>query len=352
MTILSIQNVSKNYGKKAVLNDVSLNIEEGDIFGLLGSNGAGKSTITKIILGLETASKGKVIYFEGKKINLKKKMALVPQDIACYKEFSVEKNMMFFASIAGLKGKAKKERVDFLINWLSLKEFEKTIVDFLSGGYQRLVNIAIALIQDPEIIFLDEPTVGLDPKMRKLFWNKIKELKQSGKTIILTTHYMDEAEELCTKIALLKKGKLLTVGKPGELIREHGGIKVMIFDVEGGVSEEHINKIKEVLNQKSVVMRGELLFIPLEQAHGLEKTLAVTQWLLDQGYKIKSSTTKEPNLEDVFMNITGEKMNEGNDIEEQKNNKINEPNTKNTINKSGEVNENELNKIGEGNETN
>ena len=308
MPIISVKNVVKQYGQKKVLNDISFDIESGEIFGLLGSNGAGKSTLTSIILNLQKPTSGSVIFFDGKEINLKKKIALVPQSTAFYNDFSVEKNMLFFGSIYGLKRNKLRDRVSFLLKWLNLNEFKDTKSDFLSGGYQRLLNIAISLISDPEIIFLDEPTVGLDPKMRQMFWEKIKELKTAGKTIILTTHYMDEAEHLCTRIALLKKGKLLSIGKPSELIREYGGVKVMIFEVKGGVRDEHITKIRSALNEKTVVSKGDLLFIPFEQEHSLEKVLAVTDWLMQEGYSITSSTTKEPNLEDVFLNLTGEKM--------------------------------------------
>ena len=225
-----------------------------------------------------------------------------------HKDFSVEKNMNFFASIYGLKRNKLRERVSFLLKWLELNEFKDTKSDFLSGGYQRLLNIAISLLHDPEIIFMDEPTVGLDPKMRQMFWHKIKELKANGKTIILTTHYMDEAEELCTKIALLKKGKLLSIGKPHELIRQYGGVKVMIFEIKNGIREEHLEKIKQALKESGVVAKGELLFIPFAQKRSLEKVMAITDWLLKEGYEINSSTTKEPNLEDVFLNLTGEQM--------------------------------------------
>jgi len=308
MSIISVKSVSKQYGQKKVLEGVSFNIESGEIFGLLGSNGAGKSTLTSIILGLQKPTTGSITFFEGKKVNMKKSIALVPQDTAFYNDFSVEKNMLFFGSIYGLKRNKLRDRVEFLLKWLNLFEFKDTKSDFLSGGYQRLLNIAISLLSDPEIIFLDEPTVGLDPKMRKMFWEKIKELKSAGKTIILTTHYMDEAEHLCTRIALLKKGKLLSIGKPGELIKEYGGVKVMIFEIKGGVREEHLVKIRAALNEKTVVSKGDLLFIPFKQEHSLEKVLAVTDWLMQEGYSITSSTTKEPNLEDVFLNLTGEKM--------------------------------------------
>jgi len=308
MSIISVKSVNKQYGQKKVLHGVSFDIEAGEIFGLLGSNGAGKSTLTSIILGLQKPTTGTITFFNGEKVNMKKRIALVPQDTAFYNDFSVEKNMLFFGSIYGLKRNKLRDRVDFLLKWLNLYEFKDTKSDFLSGGYQRLLNIAISLLSDPEIIFLDEPTVGLDPKMRKMFWEKIKELKSNKKTIILTTHYMDEAEHLCTRIALLKKGKLLSIGKPGELIRKHGGVKVMIFEIKGGVREEHLVKIRAALNESSVVSMGDLLFIPFKQEHSLEKVLAVTDWLMQEGYNITSSTTKEPNLEDVFLNLTGEKM--------------------------------------------
>jgi len=309
MSVVSAIKISKNYGSKSVLSEVSFTIEKGEIFGLLGSNGAGKSTITSIILGLEKQSKGEVILFDGDKSKpIKSRIALVPQETAFYTEFSVEKNMKFFGSIAGLKGKKLKDKVNFLIKWLNLEEFRHTKSDFLSGGYQRLLNIALSLLHDPELIFFDEPTVGLDPKMRQMFWDKINELKANGKTVILTTHYMDEAEKLCTKVALLKKGKLLAIGKPYDLIQQYGGIKVVIFKILNGISQEDLDNIKKVLKQPSIFSKGDFLFMPIGQEHSVEKVTGVTEWLMKKGYNISSSTTKEPDLEDVFLNITGDKM--------------------------------------------
>jgi ABC-2 type transport system ATP-binding protein len=308
MSIISIKDITKQYGAKKVIKGLSFDIEKGEIFGLLGSNGAGKSTITKIILGLEKQTSGSISYFNNTKVNLKQKISLVPQDTAFYKDFSVEKNMLFFASVYGLKKDKIKPRVDFLLKWLELEDFKDVKSSFLSGGYQRLLNIALSLIHDPEIIFLDEPTVGLDPKMRQMFWVKIKELKKAGKTIILTTHYMDEAQDLCTRIALLKKGKLLITGSPRELIRDYGGINVMIYKIENGIKNEDLEKIRDVLKNKDVVEKGDLLFLPIETDRGVAKLTAVTQWIISKGYNIVASTTRQPDLEDVFLNLTGEKM--------------------------------------------
>ncbi|MCX6800693.1 MAG: ABC transporter ATP-binding protein [Candidatus Diapherotrites archaeon] len=309
MVLLSIKNVSKIYGQKKVLDNISFDILEGEIFGLLGSNGAGKSTLMSIILGLNEPDSGEISVFGSAKIHDSiKKISLVPQDPAFYADFSVEKNMHFFGSINGLGGAVLEDRINFLLKWLELEEFRETTADFLSGGYQRLLNIALSLIHDPLLIFMDEPTAGLDPKMRQMFWSKIRELKKSGKTVIITTHYMDEAEALCTRIALLKKGALLSIGTPEELIRQYGGIKVVIFKMEKNVSQADIESIKKALKQESVIERGNLLIIPLQQAHSVEKIAAITQWLIDKGYNILSAMTKEPDLEDVFLNITGEKM--------------------------------------------
>jgi len=309
MPVVDVRSVSKKFGDKTVVDNVSLQIESGEIFGLLGSNGAGKSTLISMILGLEKPSKGKIVFFEGKQDKqLKKMIGLVPQESSFYKDFSVKKNLNFFASIYGLKKKDRVRRVDFLLEWLGLKEFISAKAGILSGGYQRLLNIAITLLHNPQVLFLDEPTSGLDPKMRRLFWEKIRELKKAGKTIIITTHYMDEAENLCSKIALMKKGKLLATGTPQELIKQYGGIKVLILEVPGGVSPEDIEGIKAIMGQKVVIAKNELLFIPLEQEHSLEKLVFASEWLMKKGYDIKSSTTKEPNLEDVFLNITGETM--------------------------------------------
>ena len=309
MPIISVKNIDKFYGKKQVLSDVSFDIEKGEIFGLLGSNGAGKSTLTKIILGLEEATDGEVLMFgSAKRSKQKAKFSLVPQDDSFYKDFTVKKNMTFFASIYGVGGALRKKRVDFLLSWLELSNFSNLRADFLSGGYQKLLNIAISLIQDPEVIFMDEPTVGLDPRMRQLFWNKILELKRNGKTIILTTHYMDEAEELCNRVALLKNGKLIALGKPVDLIKQHGGIKVVVFRLSKSPADLDVEMIKMMAASKSVVVRGNYLIIPFSQEDSIKRLAGVTELLMKKGYNILSSTEKEPDLEDVFLNIVGENM--------------------------------------------
>lgn len=224
--VLSIENISKFFGKKKVLDNVSLSVEKGEIFGLLGSNGAGKSTLAQIAAGTLKQDSGKVILFgqdlTRNKIQLSKKIAVVPQDISLYSKFSVEENIRFFGSLYGLKRSQLNANILSILNDFNLLEFRHAITEHLSGGYKRLVNIACSVIHQPELIFLDEPTVGLDPKFREVIWKKILEMKQKGQTIILTTHYLEEAQSLCDRLAILDQGKIRACGKTTEIVNKYG----------------------------------------------------------------------------------------------------------------------------------
>jgi ABC-2 type transport system ATP-binding protein len=223
--VLTAENLRKSYRKKEVLRGLSLSIRQGEIFGLLGPNGAGKSTFTKIATGLEKPDSGEIKYFNKPLAQnldeVKRKIAVIPQEESFYREFSVEENIAFFGRLYGLRGQELKKRVDHLLEWLELKPFKKMPARYLSGGYRRLLNTACSLVHDPKMVFMDEPTVALDPGIRQMYWKKIKELKKEGKTICLTTHYMDEAEKLSDRIALIVKGKILVQGSPQKLVKKY-----------------------------------------------------------------------------------------------------------------------------------
>ena len=304
MAAVSVRKISKYYGKRLVLDKVSFSIKKGEIFGLLGSNGAGKSTLTRIMLSLEQPTEGRVRLGTAKN----PRIAFVPQDLSFYRDFSVRKNIEYFASIYGAKGSGAGKVAAGLEAWLGLSEFSSSKAKYLSGGYQRLLNIAAALVNDPQIIFLDEPTVALDPKMRRMLWEKITELKKKGKTIILTTHYMDEAEELCSRAALLKNGKLLTVGRPADLIKKHGGKKAVSFDLKEHITGNDIEELTLAVKSEKIVTKENFIFIPVKKGDGLAESRKARNFLKAHGYTIISSTTREPSLEDVFLNLTGEKM--------------------------------------------
>lgn len=306
------EHITKSFGSYRALDDVSLEMYESEVYGLLGSNGAGKSTLTRIMSGLLKPDDGAVSYYdldlEKNYRSLKKRFSVVPQEISCYYGFSVRQNIEFFGLMYGIAGDELEKKIEYILKWLSLEKFADKAVNELSGGYKRLVNIACSIVNDPAIIFMDEPTVGLDPKMRHLLWDKIKELKDQGKTICLTTHYLDEAQELCDRVALLVNGRLLVKGEPQELIEKYGGYRILIMKVSKDIPPEHSEIIKNTFEGSQIVFVGRTIVISFNQEHSLEKISILTQWLIDQGYEVLSSNVKEPELEDVFLNITGERL--------------------------------------------
>jgi ABC-type multidrug transport system ATPase subunit len=310
--VCSAESISKSFGKFKALNGVSVELYEQEIFGLLGSNGAGKSTLAKIMTGLLDADAGKINYFGldlKKDYNeLKKRLTVVPQEISCYHGFTVEDNIRFFGLMHKIRGKALDDKVEYLLEWLPLKKFRHKAVNELSGGYKRMVNIACSLVHDPKMIFLDEPSAGLDPKMRHILWEKITELKKSGKTICLTTHYLDEAQALCDRVALLVSGEIVIKGIPEELIKQHGGYRVLILKLNKVVPQEIRETIKKVFKESQVDAIDNTILVSFDQKHSIEKISVLTRWLIKQGYEVTNSVVKEPELEDVFMNITGDKL--------------------------------------------
>lgn len=310
--ITSVEHIVKNFGSFRALDHVSIDLEEKEIFGLLGSNGAGKSTLIKIMTGLLAPDEGTVKYFDYELFSnygeLKTVFSVVPQEISCYHGFTVRQNLEFFGLMHNIRAEKLEEKIKYLLEWFALKDFENKPVEELSGGYKRLVNIACSLIHDPAIIFLDEPTVGLDPAMRRLLWGKIKELKGLGKTICLTTHYLDEAQSLCDRVGLLVNGRILVQGQPIELIRKYGGYRILVMKLSTLIKDDDISAIKNSFEGAQVEITGSTIVVSFSQEHSLEKIALLTQWLTNQGYEVLSSIIKEPELEDVFLNITGERM--------------------------------------------
>ncbi|PEM42806.1 ABC transporter ATP-binding protein [Bacillus toyonensis] len=213
-----LQNVSKSFGKKEVLHDLSLQIEKAEIFGLVGPSGSGKTTLIKLIASINQATKGNVFVYNINMPNLNemKKIGYMAQADALYEELSAYENADFIATMYGLKGKHKKERIKEVFDLVQLSQHMKKQVQHFSGGMKKRLSLAIALLHEPEILILDEPTVGIDPLLRKTIWGKFYELKKKGTTIIVTTHIMDEAE-FCERLGLIREGNLVAVGTPEEL---------------------------------------------------------------------------------------------------------------------------------------
>lgn len=217
--LISIKNVSKTFGKHVVLKDISLDIKRGEIFGLLGPSGSGKTTLVKMLTNLEKQSSGS-ISMDGVSLPssaIVQKIGYMAQSDSLYHDLTAEENLDFFSSLFGLKGEIKKKRIVEVARLVDLEQFLKKPVHTFSGGMKRRLSIAAALLHKPELLILDEPTVGIDPVLRQQIWDQFMELKNAGHTIIVTTHVMDEAEK-CDQIGLLREGRIIAMGSPDEIV--------------------------------------------------------------------------------------------------------------------------------------
>jgi ABC-2 type transport system ATP-binding protein len=218
-----INDVSKSFGKRLVLNQINLTVESGEIFGLIGPSGSGKTTLVKIIVGMDSPSQGDVQVLNTAVPNLKllQRIGYMAQADALYSDLTGEENLAFFASLFKLKKEDQKKRIAYAAQLVNLTDDLKKKVQNYSGGMKRRLSLAVALIQDPEILILDEPTVGIDPELRRSIWAELYRLKNEGKTILVTTHVMDEAEK-CDRLAMVRDGEIITSGSPAELKNQFG----------------------------------------------------------------------------------------------------------------------------------
>jgi ABC-2 type transport system ATP-binding protein len=220
---VKVDGVSKRYGKKAVLDQVSVTIEQGQIYGLIGPSGAGKTTLVKMMVGMDTADSGTVHVMNRQMPNLEvlQDIGYMAQSDALYMELTAEENLKFFASLFQMKKAEQQARIAYAAKLVNLSEVLNKRVSTYSGGMKRRLSLAIALVQNPRVLILDEPTVGIDPELRLSIWNELIRLKnEEGKTIIVTTHVMDEAAR-CDTLAMVREGKILTSGSPAELMEQY-----------------------------------------------------------------------------------------------------------------------------------
>lgn len=218
MACINIDDLSKSFGKNRVLSHISLQVNDCEIFGLLGPSGAGKTTLVKIIAGIEEATTGAVDVLNTAMPNLAvmQKIGFMAQSDALYAELNAYENLDFFASIYGLKGSYKKKRIQQVLQFVNLSDDMKKPIHSFSGGMKRRLSLAISMLHEPEILILDEPTVGIDPVLRKSIWEELSHLAQNGTTIVVTTHVMDEAEK-CDRLGMIRDGKLIAAGSPSQL---------------------------------------------------------------------------------------------------------------------------------------
>ncbi|QFT91010.1 putative ABC transporter ATP-binding protein YbhF [Bacillus sp. THAF10] len=237
-SIISVQNLSISFGKTNVLQDIDLTVKKGEVFGLLGPSGAGKTTLVKAIAGLQSINSGDVKVNDVKMPSLKltENIGYMAQSDALYLDLTAHENLAFFATLYNVTGKRQKERIEEVMNLVNLSEHLEKPVQKYSGGMKRRLSLAIALLHQPEILILDEPTVGIDPLLRQSIWKELKSLSERGTTVIITTHVMDEAQK-CDRLAMLRDGRILAVGREQELMNKTGASSMEeAFLVYGGAT--------------------------------------------------------------------------------------------------------------------
>lgn len=227
--VIRIEGLSKKYGRQQVLTDINLSVGQGQIFGFIGPSGSGKTTLVKMIVGIDSPDSGMVTVMDRQvpNLGLLQDIGYMAQSDALYPELTGKENLVFFASLFGLKKAFLKERIEYVADLVQLQEAMDKKVSAYSGGMKRRLSLAIALVHDPQLLILDEPTVGIDPELRQSVWHELLDLMGQGKTIVLTTHVMDEAAK-CEVIALVRDGGILATGSPDELKRKFGA-----SDLEG-----------------------------------------------------------------------------------------------------------------------
>ena len=281
-----------------------MSIPTDGIFGLLGPNGAGKTTLISMILGLLDMDSGEIIVDKQEhnpfSYEFKKKLGIVPQELAIYDELSAIANLKFFGSLFGLKGTDLSERAGSLLELTGLSDRANDRVKTFSGGMKRRLNLVCGIIHRPEIVMMDEPTVGIDPQSRNLIYELVESLANDGMTILYTTHYMDEAERLCKQIAIIDEGKIIAKGTLLELIDILGENDIITFEIRGEIDTK---KLENVIGEGSVELKDNLLVI--QTHHGGEKLLEIMQTITSSECEIESTTIRKPNLENVFLHLTG-----------------------------------------------
>ncbi|MBU0957726.1 MAG: ABC transporter ATP-binding protein [Nanoarchaeota archaeon] len=244
MKLLEFQNIKKRFKRFQVLNNVSFNIQSGEIFGLVGRSGSGKTTLLKILMGMSRPDYGSIT-FEDKNVlrrpnYLRERTGYATQENMLFGELSIKENSFYFGDLYGVKKSNVKITFDKLINLLGLTGFEDTYVDNLSGGMKKRANILVSLIHSPKLLMLDEPTVGLDSLLRKTIWDYIHQINKSGTTIFVTSHLLEEIEENCDRIAILKRGKIVAIATPKEYRKAYGNRKPFKEIFEEMIKDESI----------------------------------------------------------------------------------------------------------------
>ncbi len=309
--MLVIKALRKTYGKLVAVDGVAFQAAKGETVGLLGPNGAGKTTTVSIIAGLLRPDSGEVLIagqpLRGDTDPVKRRIGLVPQDLGLYEELSANDNLTLFGSLYGLDGARRNRAMHEALDLVGLADRAKDKVAGFSGGMKRRLNLAAALLHDPDLLLLDEPTVGVDPQSRNAIFDNLETLKKRGKTLLYTTHYMEEAERLCDRIVIIDHGKVIaddTLQGLHRLLPVESLLTVELADSESdGFQAEDL---KQIAGVKTVEVGGRTLRIGVRDLAA--DSAGILRWLADSGHPPQHFASERASLEDVFLTLTGRRL--------------------------------------------
>jgi ABC-2 type transport system ATP-binding protein len=306
--ILEVQNLVKNYGDFQAVKGVSFHIQEGEIFSLLGPNGAGKTTTISMLSTLyePTSGDATVAGHSVKKnpMGVRNAIGVVPQDLALYEDLSAKENLIFWGQMYNLSGKSLASRVDEVLEQIGLTDKAKNKVKTFSGGMKRRVNIGVGLLHKPQLLFMDEPTVGIDPQSRRAILDTVKDLNKQGMTVLYTTHYMEEAEELSDRVGIIDHGELIAIGTQKELTKQVGETETLMLHVsENEDPSALVSALKGLPNVLDANVINNQISVVTPSAKDV--LASVVTKANERGIKIHSIDIREPNLEAVFLHLTG-----------------------------------------------
>ena len=306
-TMMKVTNLNKKIESKTILNNLSFDIKEGEVLCFLGPNGAGKSTTINILSGILPFDSGEIFFFgqplKKKRNDYQQQLGIVPQDIAIYEELTAEENVSFFASLYGIKGKELTKNVNQALSRVGLLERKRDKPKAFSGGMKRRLNIACAIAHHPRLLIMDEPTVGIDPQSRNHILTSIKEMKKEGMTILYSTHYMEEVEQIADRLLILDLGEKIVEGSL-ESIKENHDKQIQVL-LE---NNQHVDiaAFYSVLGVKEVSYEDNLLLITsLTSINNMDKLMIE---MINQQLHLKNMTVVENNLETIFLELTGRSL--------------------------------------------
>jgi ABC-2 type transport system ATP-binding protein len=302
--VIEVEHLTKRYGELLAVNGISFTVRKGEVFAFLGSNGAGKTTTVEIIETIRTPTSGNVRLLGMDVTKMKRdivpRIGVLPQGFSSFDRITVRETLQYYSRLFS----RRKTDIDGLIDLVNLKDKTREQYKNLSGGLKQRLGIAIALVNDPEVVFLDEPTTGLDPRARREVWEVLQGLKNKGKTVFLTTHYMEEAELLADMVAIISKGKIIAMGSPVELIEKNTNYLVLTLQSVDEKAFEIIRKMgyEPVLNDHKEIKTR------VENTDDVQKIMSAIK---DAGALHLGLDVRKPNLEEVFLKLTGEALHDG-----------------------------------------